>query len=83
MDADVDTRGDLSDVARARTQLRVSAREVRLPDTLASRVSAELELEGDLKVPTALHWTSHLELKKASLAGWTALACCAFRSARR
>ena len=49
------------------------AGQVRLPDTLASKVSAELELEGDLKVPTALRWNSHLELKKASLAGWTAL----------
>jgi TamB, inner membrane protein subunit of TAM complex len=45
VDADVDTRGDLSDVARARTQLRVSARDVRLPGDLASLGSGTIDAE--------------------------------------
>jgi hypothetical protein len=60
------------DLARDPQQLRL-ATQVRLPESLASGVSAELALEGDLKDPSALRWSSHLDLKKASLAGWTAL----------
>ncbi|MGH7393459.1 MAG: translocation/assembly module TamB domain-containing protein, partial [Candidatus Rokuibacteriota bacterium] len=36
LDAEADVRGDLRDLARARTRLRVDAREVRLPGALAS-----------------------------------------------
>lgn len=60
------------DLERDPQMLSVAA-QVRLPDTLASRVSADVALRGDLKSPAELHWTSHLDLKKASLAGWTAL----------
>jgi hypothetical protein len=45
VDADVDARGDLSDVTRARTELRISARDVRLPDPLASLGSGTLDAE--------------------------------------
>ena len=60
------------DLERDPQMLSVAA-QVHLPDALASRVSADVTLRGDLKAPTELRWTSHLDLKKASLAGWTAL----------
>jgi hypothetical protein len=56
------------DLERDPQMLSVAA-QVRLPDALASRVSADVALRGDLKSPAQLQWTSHLELKKASLAG--------------
>ncbi len=60
------------DLERDPTALRLSA-QVRLPETLASRVGADISLEGDLAAPAQLRWSSHLTLQKASLAGWTAL----------
>jgi len=60
------------DLERDPRSLWLSA-QVRLPEALASRVSADVALDGDLADPTQLRWTSHLQLKQASLAGWTAL----------
>ncbi len=60
------------DLERDPKALRLSA-QVRLPETLASRVAADIDLRGDLTNSAALRWTSHLNLKQASLAGWTAL----------
>ena len=45
LDADLDARGDLRDVTRAQTHVRVSAREVRLPEPLAPLGSGTIDAE--------------------------------------
>jgi autotransporter translocation and assembly factor TamB len=45
VDADLDARGDLRDVTRARTHVRVSAREVRLPEPLTPLGSGTIDAE--------------------------------------
>jgi translocation and assembly module TamB len=45
LDADVDARGDLRDMTRAQTHVRVGARDVRLPAPLASLGSGTVDAE--------------------------------------
>ncbi len=51
----------------------ILAGNVRLPDALGARLSFEARLAGDLAKPAELAWHGGLNLKSASLAGWTAL----------
>jgi uncharacterized protein (TIGR02099 family) len=60
------------DLERDPASLRLNGR-VRLPDALGARLDLDAELRGDLGTPEALGWRAQVELKSASLAGWTAL----------
>lgn len=60
------------DLERDPRSLRLAV-QVRLPKTLAAQVAADVALTGDLAAAGALRWSGHLQLRQASLAGWTAL----------
>ena len=60
------------EIERDPAALIVSA-QVRLPDALGARLTAAARLEGDLALPEALAWSAQVSLKRAAIAGWTAL----------
>jgi len=60
------------DLERDPEALRLSGR-VHLPDALGAHLDVEAEFQGDPGALDALAWQARVELKSASLAGWTAL----------
>ncbi len=46
---------------------------VKLPDALGAHLDVDVQLEGDLALPATLDWSTEVVLKRAALAGWTAL----------
>ena len=60
------------DLERDPAALTVGA-EVHLPDALGARLRVHAQLDGDLAAPAELDWKADVALKRAALAGWTAL----------